>query len=100
MRILCEGFDPRLRCRQQHGAGEYFDRDLSVSDSYRSGNGALIATLIFRPPGNAVVNETKYSNSTSIYVVSNSFDRSVTYCLPVFAICVGQTLSSALVGRV
>uniref|UniRef100_A0A7S1MAA9 WWE domain-containing protein n=1 Tax=Neobodo designis TaxID=312471 RepID=A0A7S1MAA9_NEODS len=84
--ILCRGFEPSQRSRQQYGPGEYFAEDWSTAASYatqRYSGGplyapAVIATLV-------VVAKAKRVNDTW-FVVNNPIDGASTFCMPLVAL--------------
>jgi hypothetical protein len=80
-RIMCNGFDPAMRSRQQHGAGEYFADTPRTPLQFAGGTGAVMLCVVFTR--SAVVSR-KWSDGTEEYytIVNTPEDRTTAYALP------------------
>jgi hypothetical protein len=80
-RIMCKGFDPAMRSRQQHGAGEYFADTPRTPLQFAGGTGAVVLCAVFTR--SAVVSR-KWSDETQEHytIVDTPEDRTTAYALP------------------
>jgi hypothetical protein len=79
-RIMCKGFDPAMRSRQQYGAGEYFADTPRTPLQFAGGTGAVMLCAVFTR--SAVVSR-KWSDGTEeYYTIVDTPDRTTAYALP------------------
>ena len=84
--IFVNGFDPWRRTGQLMGPGEYFAKDISISEGYTGGTGLILASLILRvpnPPSDCYCTMCRVVERGNVLVVNNPLDSSITYCLPI-----------------